>query len=155
MENQQFKNKVKRIYYGLMLFFGLLLVMSGGLVYKMIHPSFLTFPNEVETDGYVDVADFDKIENGIHVATGFVNDDGLQTVIASCTSCHSAKLVTQNRATKEGWIGIIRWMQETQNLWDLGNNEAIIVSYLAENYGPEEKGRRDVLSNIKWYDLQE
>ena len=95
------------------------------------------------TETYVEAEDFDKIENGIHLATGFKDDEGLQTVIVSCTPCHSAKLVTQNRANKEGWISIIRWMQETQNLWDLGNNEDVIVNYLAKNYAPEEKGRRD------------
>lgn len=155
MENQEFRNLVKLMYYGLTLFFGLLLVVSGGLVYKMINPSFLTFSKEQITEAYVDANDFNSIENGIHIATGFIDDAGLQTVIANCTSCHSAKLVTQNKATKEGWLGIIRWMQETQNLQDLGNNEAIIVSYLAKNYGPDEKGRRDVLTNIEWYDLQE
>ena len=46
-------------------------------------------------------------------------------------------------------------MQETQNLWDLGENEDLITSYLAKNYGPEEKGRRHVLTNIEWYDLEE
>ncbi|WP_337992828.1 monoheme cytochrome C [Flavivirga sp. 57AJ16] len=154
MENQGFKNKVKRIYYGLTLFFGLLLILSGGLVYKMVDPSFLTFPNEVETETYVDVVGFDNIENGIHLETGFKDDEGLQTVIVNCTSCHSAKLVTQNRANKEGWISIIRWMQETQNLWDLGTNEVVIVNYLAKNYGIEEKGRRDNLENVEWYDLK-
>ena len=155
MEDQAaFRNKVKRIYLGLVLFFGLLIIGSGGVIYKMINPSFLSFDKEAIVETYVDVEDFDKIENGIHVATGFKDDEGLQTVIVSCTPCHSAKLVTQNRANKQGWISIIRWMQETQNLWDLGANEAVIVNYLAKNYAPEEKGRRENLENVKWYDLE-
>ncbi|MEM9867699.1 MAG: monoheme cytochrome C, partial [Bacteroidota bacterium] len=97
----------------------------------------------------------DLIENGIHVATGFVDADGLTEVIQNCTNCHSAKLVTQNRMTKEGWVATIRWMQETQNLWDLGNNEEIIVNYLAANYAPDKKGRRDILTGIEWYALEE
>ena len=97
--------------------------------------------------------DFDKIENGIHLRTGFVEGEGLMTVVNNCTNCHSAKLVTQNRMTKEGWQATIKWMQETQNLWDLGKNETIIVDYLATYYAPQKKGRRENLNNIEWYEL--
>ncbi|AUP77435.1 monoheme cytochrome C [Flavivirga eckloniae] len=154
MNDQEFRNTVRRIYLGVVLFFGLILMGAGALTYKLINPSFLVFDKEDTTETYVEADDFDKIENGIHLATGFKNDEGLQIVIASCTPCHSAKLVTQNRANKEGWVSIIRWMQETQNLWDLGKNEAIIVDYLAKNYASEETGRRTNLENIEWYDLE-
>ena len=99
--------------------------------------------------------DFDKIENGIHVRTGFVEGEGLMTVVNNCTNCHSAKLVTQNRMNEEGWRATIVWMQETQNLWDLGKNEDIIVDYLATYYAPQKKGRRQNLANIEWYVLEE
>ena len=102
----------------------------------------------------VNEADFDKIENGIHIRTGFVEGDGLMTVVNNCTNCHSAKLVTQNRMTAAGWRATIKWMQETQNLWDLGQNEEIIVAYLAKFYAPEEKGRRQNLNDIEWYELK-
>lgn len=157
MDKQKFRNGVKLIYRLLFVFCGLILLGSGGLVYKMINPSFLTFDKKKVNEGYVNKnsLEFGKIENGIHLATGFKDDNGLQQVITNCTPCHSAKLVTQNRANKEGWLGIIRWMQETQNLWDLGENESVIVNYLAKNYAPEEKGRREVLQNIEWYNLKE
>lgn len=98
----------------------------------------------------------DEIVNGIHVPTGLIYDEGFEIVRATCTACHSAKLVTQNRATKEGWTQMIRWMQETQGLWDLGANEGPIVSYLAKNYAPEEIGRRANLevAAIEWYILE-
>ncbi len=99
--------------------------------------------------------DFDKIENGIHLRTGFAEGAGLQLVINNCTTCHSAKLVTQNRMSKEQWKSTIRWMQETQNLWDLGANEEAIVNYLATYYAPTEKGRRQNLANIEWYNLKQ
>ncbi len=99
--------------------------------------------------------DFDKIENGIHLRTGFAEGAGLQLVINNCTTCHSAKLVTQNRMSKERWKATIRWMQETQNLWDLGANEEAIINYLATYYAPTEKGRRQNLANIEWYNLKE
>ncbi|MGH1433728.1 MAG: hypothetical protein ACRBG0_04620 [Lewinella sp.] len=98
----------------------------------------------------------DEIVNGIHVPTGLIYDEGFELVRATCTACHSAKLVTQNKATKEGWTQMIRWMQETQGLWDLGANETPIISYLARNYAPEEIGRRANLevAAIEWYILE-
>ncbi len=74
---------------------------------------------------------------------------------ANCTPCHSSKLVIQNRATREGWESIIRWMQETQNLWELGSNQPIILNYLVRNYAPEAAGRRANLKNIEWYELED
>ena len=101
----------------------------------------------------------DRIVRGIHEATGLIAAPGYKLVKANCTICHSAKLVTQNRATREGWASMIDWMQRTQGLWDLGGQEPKILDYLATNYAPEEGGRR---SNIdleasEWYvlDLEE
>ncbi len=98
--------------------------------------------------------DFDKVENGIHVATGFVKDEGMHLVIQNCVGCHSAKLVTQNRLSAEGWQSTIKWMQETQNLWNLGANEEKIIEYLAKNYGPVSRGRRKNLIDEDWYELK-
>ena len=103
----------------------------------------------------VQVSDNEEIRDSIHVATGLIADDGLNLVIAHCTGCHSAQLITQNRATKEGWVRVIRWMQETQNLWDLGESEEAIVNYLTKNYSPEHRGRRMPLTDIEWYELEE
>ncbi|WP_291779103.1 cytochrome C [Cecembia sp.] len=95
----------------------------------------------------------EEISEGVHVPTGFKVGEGLELVIGNCTNCHSAKLVTQNRFTKEGWINVIRWMQETQGLWDLGTNEESIVAYLSTHYAPEARGRRKPLE-VEWYDLE-
>jgi D-alanyl-D-alanine dipeptidase len=103
----------------------------------------------------VQVSDNEKVRDSIHVATGLIADEGLNLVIAHCTGCHSAQLITQNRATKEGWVRVIRWMQETQNLWDLGESEEAIVNYLTRNYSPEHRGRRAPLTEIEWYELEE
>ncbi len=154
MKHTEFLKKTKHIYFIVVLFSALIISGAAGLVYKIINPSFLVF-NELTEEEDTEKEDFDTIENGIHLATGFKNDKDLPLVIASCTPCHSAKLVTQNRATKEGWVSIIRWMQDTQNLWDLGQNEDLITTYLAKNYGTEDKGRRTTLTNIEWYDLED
>ncbi len=99
--------------------------------------------------------DWDLIENGIHLKTGLKADDNLKVVISACTSCHSAKLITQNRATRDGWKNLIVWMQETQGLPDLGSSEPIILNYLADHYAPEASGRRANLDTeaIEWYVL--
>jgi len=100
-------------------------------------------------------ANWDRITNGIHQRTGLHDDPDLKIVIAACTSCHSAKLITQNKATREGWQSMIKWMQATQGLPDLGKSEPVILDYLAKYYAPEETGRRKNLNieEIEWYAL--
>jgi len=119
--------------------------------FKSSEPQLTEVPQESEDP---EEDDWDKIENGIHVRTGFVEAPGMMETIQNCTNCHSSKLVIANRMNKERWIATIRWMQETQNLWDLGKNEEIIVDYLVTNYPPLEKGRRANLADIEWYELK-
>lgn len=99
--------------------------------------------------------DLNRIENGIHVSTGLKVSPGFELVKVNCTVCHSAKLITQNRASREGWEQMIDWMQETQGLWELGKNEARILDYLAQHYAPVKIGRRENLdlAEIEWYIL--
>ncbi|MCO6476840.1 MAG: hypothetical protein J5I94_09490 [Phaeodactylibacter sp.] len=99
----------------------------------------------------------ERIEDGIHLATGLRVAEGFDVVRANCTGCHSGKLIAQNRATRDGWQEMIRWMQRTQGLWQLGENEAVILDYLAANYAPQEIGRRANLDveAIEWYILKE
>lgn len=97
---------------------------------------------------------WDKIENGIHLRTGLKDAEGLMTVVSNCTPCHSAKLLTQNRMTADGWAETIKWMQETQGLWGLGDNQEVIINYLVTNYPYKKKGRRPRLENIEWYELE-
>jgi hypothetical protein len=54
--------------------------------------------------------------------TGLVLAPGIEVVSAQCTVCHSAKLISQNRA--------------------MGENEGPVLDYLAANYGPLSVGRR-------------
>ena len=118
-------------------------------------------PSETEMvgpaiDGDSDGEDeWNKIENGIHVRTGLKDAEGLMAVVNNCTNCHSADLVIQNRMNRERWIETIRWMQETQNLWNLGENEEIILDYLVTNYPVIDMGRRAPLTDIEWYSLNE
>lgn len=83
-----------------------------------------------------------SIATGLDAETGLVKAPGFEVVSVQCTVCHSARLISQNRADREGWLAMIRWMQETQGLWPLAENEAVVLDYLSANYGPLAVGRR-------------
>ncbi len=87
--------------------------------------------------------------------TGLIIDQNFETVKQNCTACHSAKLITQAGATRKGWEASIRWMQETQNLWQFSpKTEKAILDYLAKNYAPPHTvGRRAPLVVEGWYRL--
>ncbi|MDB5261698.1 MAG: hypothetical protein JWQ14_979 [Adhaeribacter sp.] len=85
--------------------------------------------------------------------TGLIISPGYTLVKTNCIRCHSSKLITDKRATREGWLATIRWMQQTQGLWNLGKAEPEILDYLAKNYAPTDEGRRPALKNIEWYKL--
>lgn len=73
----------------------------------------------------------------IDPASGFIVDENYQLVVQNCTACHSGKLVTQMRGSREVWESLIRWMQATQNLWPLPPaTESAILDYLAKHYAP-------------------
>jgi hypothetical protein len=83
-----------------------------------------------------DAASFDP-ETGLRMAQDW------DLVRANCTGCHSARLITQQRASRETWLGLIRWMQETQGLWPIPVPiENRILDYLAAQYPPRTTGRR-------------
>ncbi|MGB3152040.1 MAG: monoheme cytochrome C [Maribacter sp.] len=153
--DSQFRREVRKLYqYISLIALGIILVMAGAL-YLALNPgkNFFDEPNETE-EIQLPEENIDQIVDGIHVSTGFKEGKGLIEVIQNCTNCHSAALVTQNKMTREGWLATIRWMQETQNLWDLGKNEETILNYLSSNYAPDKKGRRDNLEKIDWYNLE-
>lgn len=78
--------------------------------------------------------------------SGLIKAEGWQITKVNCTVCHSAKLVTQNSGTRNHWKSLIRWMQETQGLWEFQPDmENTILDYLAEHYGPKEGSRRPAL----------
>lgn len=87
------------------------------------------------TDQAIKTLTFDPL-SGLALGPGF------ELVLGHCSACHSAKLVSQNRMTRENWLGTIRWMQKTQGLWPLGTNEAIILDYLEAYYGSVAVSRR-------------
>jgi len=154
-KEEDFFRLIKKATQLVALAFVLVIIADGFLVYYMIDPNLSAFQSRPEKIVQVQVEDdFNKIENGVHVRTGLVDADGLITVVNNCTSCHSAKIIIQNRMNASRWNATIKWMQETQNLGDLGENQEVIVNYLVTNYPPKEIGRRENLNNIDWYELK-
>jgi len=79
----------------------------------------------------------------IDAASGLIKNPGWEQVRAHCGGCHSHALVTGQRADRNTWLEIIRWMQETQNLWQFQPEvETQILDYLAANYPPRPNRRR-------------
>ncbi|MCX2680099.1 monoheme cytochrome C [Galbibacter sp. EGI 63066] len=156
MKNEEhFIEQVKVIYRSLLWF--CIVCFGLGFLILLIHfnpdlikeePTITAIEEEVSSDIT------ETIRDSIHADTGLIKADGLTEVINNCTNCHSAKIIIQNRMTRENWLMSIRWMQETQNLWDLGENENIILDYLATHYAPKEKGRRENLIVEEWYVLE-
>jgi len=82
--------------------------------------------------------------------TGLVISSGWDLVRVHCGGCHSHKIVTSQRADRRTWLSMIRWMQETQNLWDFDSTtEDIMLDYLAREYPPDINRRRQpILPNL-------
>ncbi|MCK0191174.1 monoheme cytochrome C [Arenibacter sp. F20364] len=158
-KQDNFRKQVKSFYGVLVISFALVLIIGVLGITYMMDPSVFSSNGDTPNSEVINITDegddWDMIENGIHLRTGFKDGEGLMTVVNNCTNCHSAQLVIQNRMNEERWIETIRWMQKTQNLWDLGENEKVIVNYLVTNYPPKSKGRREALTNIEWYPLEE
>ncbi len=84
--------------------------------------------------------------DSIDPASGLVMDEHWELVRAHCSVCHSIRLVTQNRADRDTWLAWIRWMQDSQGLWEFDPvTEAGILDYLATHYAPVAVGRRPPL----------
>ena len=159
MDSQtNFRQLVNKIYRFLWVVLAMIGVITMAGIYLMADPTLSLLNRSAPDSVYIPhlvEENEDLIENGIHVRTGLIDAEGLMAVVNNCTNCHSAKLVIQNRMDEKRWIATIRWMQETQNLWDLGENEEIIVNYLVTNYPSKKKGRREILTDIRWYELQD
>jgi len=152
------KALIKQVHIFLNLSYTLIGITILAMVFYTIDPTQFRFSSEPDliSEMPTEVLDPDLIVNGIHLRTGLIEAEGMFLVVNNCTNCHSAKLVTQNRMNTERWNETIKWMQETQGLWDLGDSQEIIVNYLVTNY-PSKKSnvRRMKLTDIDWYELED
>ena len=114
----------------------------------------LTHPPQWQTQTKpLEISEAPEIENGVHLESGLIAKGDFELVVNHCGGCHGHQLVIQNKNTRAGWHELIDWMQATQGLWDLGEQEEAIVNYLATYYAPQGSGRRKNLENIEWYEL--
>jgi len=78
--------------------------------------------------------------------TGLIVAPGFDEVKKTCTVCHSPMLITQNKADRDGWLEMIRWMQKNQGLKQLEPElEKTILDYLSTNYVQTTTSRRPPL----------
>lgn len=154
MSEHKHYGKRARGLYRILIVVCVLAIVSAVAVFYLFSekPSVSDIPEDGNSE--TTVADPEKVEDGIHLRTRLVVAEGYRDVVNNCTGCHSAELVIQNRMDTQGWEATIKWMQETQNLWDLGDSEAVIIKYLVTNYPVEKKGRREPLKEIEWYRLE-
>ncbi len=73
--------------------------------------------------------------------SGLIKDEAGTWKVARdhCTECHTATLLSQNRANRDGWIRTIRRMETDEGLEPLGDLEKPILDYLAASYGVQVK----------------
>ena len=156
-------DRVRKGLYNAILFLATFIVVASiSLMFYLLFPYEAKQPETAtiipdNADKTEQKAESDIIKDGIHLASGLVVAEGFESVKTNCTACHSGQLISQNRASREGWKEMIRWMQSTQGLWQLGEQEDIILDYLAKNYGPKPISRRANLDldAIEWYILEQ
>lgn len=84
---------------------------------------------------------------GSVAAVELPDDPAKPLVVGHCSACHSLDLVTAQRGNKAFWLKTIRWMQATQNLWEIpAQQETAIIDYLAEHLAEGEFARRPNLA---------
>ena len=80
-------------------------------------------------------------------AQGEAPVSGAALVQAHCVGCHSVQLVNSQRGNEAFWRGLIRWMQDQHNLWDIpAAQEAKIVAYLSAQDTSVLESRRPPLA---------
>ena len=136
----------------ILLFVILILTLLGFLLKHVFIQNIIPLPKKKELS--IESVSVKKVIDGIDQESGLKVGVGFNIVKQTCTGCHSSAMIVQNKATREGWLDMIRWMQKTQGLWDLGENETAILNYLETNYAPQISGRRKPLEVEVWYMIE-
>jgi cytochrome c5 len=132
---------------GAALFGGILVALGGPPTTTATAPAEAPAPAVVAAEAPEAVPAAASSEPQVDEASGLIMAAGWELVASQCAACHSLKIVTQNRGDEGYWLGLIRWMQATQNLWPFAPEvEQSIVAYLGTNYGAVGFGRRPPLA---------
>jgi hypothetical protein len=63
---------------------------------------------------------------------------GQEETYYACDACHSIRLVTQQRLSRERWDELLDWMVEKQGMPPLPEEDrALVLGYLAEHFNPD------------------
>ncbi|GER06421.1 hypothetical protein GCM10007972_01330 [Iodidimonas muriae] len=72
-----------------------------------------------------------------------VAGEGRETSYYLCSGCHSTKLVTQQRLSRDRWAYLLDWMTKEQGMAELdAESRTIILDYLSTAYGPSTTQRK-------------
>ena len=62
--------------------------------------------------------------------------EGVETVAAYCSACHTLQIVMQQRQTRDGWDYLLTWMAEKQGMAEPPPDmRAEILDYLSREFG--------------------
>jgi hypothetical protein len=144
-------NRLKFLIWGVVLV--LIFILVGGSFVLFFQSNEIQYIEQMSSDEEWEEDEF-EIVNGQEVTTGLLVDKNWTLIKRHCTQCHTTKIITQNRASREGWENMISWMQETQNLWDLGEDHDGVIDYLTRNYGIVKNGIYSELIIEDWYEIE-
>lgn len=69
---------------------------------------------------------------------GLPEAPGREEVYYTCDACHSIRLVTQQRLSRERWDQLLDWMVAEQGMAELTAEERrVILEYLATQFAPD------------------
>ncbi|MBF7046515.1 cytochrome C [Campylobacter volucris] len=92
---------------------------------------------------------FANVQYKVNPDTGLIIDPDSPLVEANCLACHGSGLITNMRASKQAWLAAIRWMQESEGLWEIpADDEEKILNYLTKYYGEKYDTRRRIPLNV-------
>jgi cytochrome c-type biogenesis protein CcmH/NrfF len=75
--------------------------------------------------------------------TVLADGEGRSETFAYCTVCHNTALIRRSAFSRDRWDELMDWMVEKHGMNPLeGEFRATIVDYLAQHYGPRQRGPR-------------
>ncbi|MGH6912583.1 MAG: aldehyde dehydrogenase [Geminicoccales bacterium] len=69
---------------------------------------------------------------------GLPDGPGQEATFYACNACHSVRLVTQQRLSRQRWDALLDWMVAKQGMAPLPPEErAVVLDYLAAQLNPD------------------